>query len=118
MPGLRRTPARAAAALWALRAARQARRQLRGRSLADVVVPSPPAAARGARRSVEYALVVARATCLEASLVRQAWLRAHGEARDLIVGVSRAGEPFGAHAWLEGEEGGGHAELHRLHARP
>jgi hypothetical protein len=118
MAALRRTPARAAAALWALRAARAARRQLRGRPLADVGLPTPPAVASGARRSVEYALVIARATCLEASLVRQAWLRAHGEQRDLIVGVSRAGEPFGAHAWLEGEEGGGHAELHRLPARP
>jgi hypothetical protein len=44
-----------------------------------------------------------QATCLERSLVLQRWLAAHGDRRDLVIGVKAPGEEFGAHAWLEGE---------------
>jgi hypothetical protein len=42
--------------------------------------------------------------CIERSLVLQAWHAAHGEPRDVIVGVTAPREEFRAHAWLDGEE--------------
>jgi hypothetical protein len=36
-------------------------------------------------------------------LVLQRWLAAHGDQRDVIIGVLAPAEGFGAHAWLEGE---------------
>jgi hypothetical protein len=45
-----------------------------------------------------------RASCLEAALVAQAWARAHGRPRDVIVGVTAPGKGFAAHAWLDGDE--------------
>jgi Transglutaminase-like superfamily len=42
--------------------------------------------------------------CIERSLVLQAWHAAHGERRDVIVGVTAPGNEFRAHAWLDGDE--------------
>jgi hypothetical protein len=58
------------------------------------------------------------ATCLESALVRQRWLAAHGERRDIVIGVPANGlhdEP--AHAWLDGTDSWAastYLELHRL----
>ena len=49
----------------------------------------------------------------------QAWHAAHGEPRDVIVGVTAPGAEFRAHAWLDGEEpcaGDRFAELTRRRA--
>jgi hypothetical protein len=51
-----------------------------------------------------------RGSCLERSLVRQEWHRAHGRAIDVVIGV-RAPADFGAHAWLDGEEDHSAAEF-------
>jgi Transglutaminase-like superfamily len=59
-----------------------------------------------------------RATCLEAALVRQSWLAAHGDNREIVIGVVASGlrdQP--AHAWVEGTDPWAeatHLELHRL----
>jgi Transglutaminase-like superfamily len=53
-------------------------------------------------------------TCLVRSIVLQAWLGAHGDAPDLIIGVKAPGEEFGAHAWLEGEPPHGDGPFHEL----
>lgn len=71
-------------------------------------------------RGVAAVLHRRRARCLERSLVLQTWLAAHGDPRDLIVGVTRPGEDFSAHAWLEGEDPchGTLAGFHEITRRP
>jgi hypothetical protein len=57
-----------------------------------------------ARRGVEALLRRRRRTCLEAALVRQRWIAAHGGRHDVVIGVEAPGGGFAAHAWLDGEE--------------
>jgi hypothetical protein len=75
----------------------------------------PPSLPRHAGRGVVIMLEARRATCLERSLVLQAWFAAHGPAPDVIVGVAKNGNRVKAHAWLAGsDEGAGFVELHRF----
>jgi hypothetical protein len=70
---------------------------------------------------MEAALTRLGATCLEAALVRQSWLAAHGEHRDVVIGVIASGlrdQP--AHAWVDGTDppaAATYLELHRLKSR-
>jgi hypothetical protein len=57
-------------------------------------------------------------SCLVRSIVLQAWYAAHGEPRDLIVGVTEPGGGFAAHAWLEGEAPHGSEPFDELLRRP
>jgi hypothetical protein len=103
---MRRPPdlADARAALWAWRAVRGARAQLRDGAVRDVRLPAPPPVARRAERAVRRVLSRLEPSCLEGALVRQRWLAAHGVARDVVVGTEGASRgPFAAHAWLDGE---------------
>jgi Transglutaminase-like superfamily len=67
---------------------------------------------------MEAAMSRVRATCLEAAVVRQRWLAAHGDVRDIVIGVSPTGlrdQP--AHAWVDGTDSPAAAiylELHRF----
>jgi hypothetical protein len=57
-----------------------------------------------------------RASCLERSLLRQAWLRERGARRDVVIGVRRENE-LTAHAWLDGDgDGFGYTEMLRIPA--
>ena len=110
------TVARTRAAAWAAGALRETRAQLRARPLEDVVVPQPPPLSPHGALGVRAALRLRRASCLERSLVLQRWLAAHGERRDVVIGVSAPGE-FRAHAWLDGEpapDDQGFRELSRM----
>lgn len=91
------------AAWWAYRCLRDARRRLAaGRTDVEVAPPALPASAV---RGVEAVLRRARPTCLEAALVRQGWLRAHGVRRDVVIGVTAPSDGFKAHAWLDDPSG-------------
>jgi hypothetical protein len=90
------------AALWALQAARAARLSLRRGGLKTVALPPPPALDAGAGRGVDAALRRTRYSCLERALVRQAWAVAHGQGREVVIGVTGV-DDFGAHAWLDGD---------------
>jgi hypothetical protein len=92
------------AALWAQLALLRARWGLRRRGVEGVVVPRPPEGLpRSAGRGV-YAVLRRRPhTCLERALVLQAWESAHGNVRDVVIGVDPRGAEFTAHAWLAGE---------------
>jgi Transglutaminase-like superfamily len=57
-------------------------------------------------------------TCLVNSIVLQSWYAAHGEPRDLIVGVTEPGDAFKAHAWLEGDSPHGDGPFLELLRRP
>jgi hypothetical protein len=66
---------------------------------------------------VEHVLWLRSERCLVRASVRQAWLAAHGEAHDVVIGV--AVDPpreLRAHAWLahEQDEGAGYEEIARV----
>jgi Transglutaminase-like superfamily len=79
-----------------------------------VRLPPPPPLPAVATRGVEGVLRRASATCLERSLVRQRWLAAHGRRVDVVIGVTAPARGFAAHAWLDGDEADGFAELTRV----
>lgn len=88
---------------WAAGTLRTARRELASGQLSAVSLPSPPDLPVQAGRGVDQLLRLRRHTCLEAALVRQRWLSAHGVNLDVVIGV-RPADDFAAHAWLAGEE--------------
>jgi transglutaminase superfamily protein len=92
------------AALWTYRALRSARRQLRRTGLDGLSLPRLPRLAPSAGRGVRAILRRQPHTCLERALVLQRWRAAHGEPRDVVVGVRGPSATFQAHAWLEDEE--------------
>ena|SRR5436190_15795733 len=111
--------ANARAALWTQRAARATRRTVERRGLeAALPAPPPPPLPAGAVRGVRAVLRRGHYTCVVRSIVMQAWLAAHGEELDLIVGVRAPGREFAAHAWLEGEPPHAEGPFHELLRRP
>jgi hypothetical protein len=101
------------AALWAQLALRRTRRALKRDRVTDVRVPPPPALPPSAGRGVRAVIRRGDPTCLERALVLQAWNVAHGEPRDVVIGVHGKGHEFAAHAWLDGEPDG-HGPYHEL----
>jgi hypothetical protein len=91
------------AALWAYRAVRTARRQLRESGLEDIRLPALPELPLSAGRGVAAVLRRQPHTCLERAIVLQRWRAAHGDPRDVVVGVRGPSQGFRAHAWLEDE---------------
>lgn len=106
------------AALWALLALRRTRRALKRDRVIDVRVARPPALPPSAGRGVRAIIRRSDPTCLERALVLQAWNVAHGEPRDVVIGVNGTGEEFAAHAWLDGDpdQHGPYHELMRVPA--
>jgi len=94
-------------ALWALRAVRSARRQLRQTGYEGLVLPAVPELPQSASRGVHAILRRLPATCLERAVVLQRWRAAHGDPHEVIVGVSGTREDFRAHAWLDDEPSAG-----------
>jgi hypothetical protein len=92
------------AAIWAARALRDVRRRLAAGELSPTPKPAPSALPASARRGLEALLRRRRHTCLEAALVRQRWLAAHGVPRDVVIGVGAPSDGFRAHAWLDGDD--------------
>lgn len=102
------------ALLWARREHRRLAGTLTEDGVRASVLGPPPLAPFAATRLVCAVLRVRRATCLERSLILQAWLAAHGMRRDVVIGVRRDGD-VKAHAWLDGvEDSRGFEELHRV----
>jgi Transglutaminase-like superfamily len=104
--------------LWATLEARRLRRVLAREGIRVAVRRPPRRMSRNAGRVVVLASRLARASCLERSLLRQAWLRVRGTERDVVIGVRSTGE-FEAHAWVEGDpDGVDYAEIHRIGPNP
>lgn len=100
--------------LWATRELRRLRSALARDGVRASVSRPPGRLSRNSGRVVMLAARLARASCLERSLLRQAWLRGRGKERDVVIGVRSVGE-FEAHAWLDGDpDGAGYAEIHRI----
>lgn len=102
------------AAWWARRGLRDARRQLQAGQVRSVTLPPPPDVGAAAVRGVDAALRRIPNTCLERALIRQRWLSAHGQPREIIIGVTAPSTGFAAHAWLEGDDDPGVVTFHEL----
>lgn len=105
-------------AIWTLRAADTARRQLRSRGLRELRLPRAPAGPITAERGVWVGLRLSRASCLVAAVVRQRWHLAQGSPRAIVVGVIPPSEGFQAHAWLEGDPISQAQDYHELLRHP
>jgi hypothetical protein len=92
------------AAWWAQGALKVIRRELERGELSRIDVPSPPNLPASACRGVDAVLRRRRHSCLERALVRQRWLVAQGQSREIAIGVTPPSQGFLAHAWLVGEE--------------
>nr|WP_231839615.1 asparagine synthase-related protein [Blastococcus saxobsidens] len=108
----------ARAAAWTAWAVWRTRRSLKSAGL-QAVVPDVPPLPPGARRGVFAVLRRLEPTCLERSLVEQAWLAVNGVRCDVVVGVARPEARVEAHAWLAGDAlpsraANGYSEIHRL----
>jgi len=82
--------------------------------------PHVPAVSPEDRPGVSLAIRLMRPNCLVRAQVLQAWYLAHGEARDLVIGVTAPSKGFRAHAWLDGDppcHSEGFEELTRQPAR-
>jgi hypothetical protein len=99
------------AAWWAWRAVRAARAGLKEAGVAASVA-DPPRLPRSAGIGVEAVLSRTVPTCLEGALVAQRWFAAHGDSRDVVIGVTTSGADdlaevhrgFAAHAWVDGRD--------------
>ena len=91
-------------ALWARRAVRDARRQLRDGNLKDLSVAPPYGLPPSADYGVHAVLRRLPSTCLERAVVLQRWRIAQGDPREIVIGVLREEDEFKAHAWVEGED--------------
>lgn len=100
---LRASPKVARTGWWAFRARRSVHEQLRAGGLDAIVVAPPPRSGPGAERALRAVLGRRGVSCLERSAVRQSWMVACGDRRDLVIGVATTGDGFGAHAWLQGD---------------
>lgn len=106
------------AAWWTVRAIRSARRQLADRPFDEIFLPPAPKQRAGSGRGVAAVLRRRPATCLVQATVRQAWLGAQGQPRDLVIGVTAPQRGFKAHAWLDGDTPCHHDEFRELVRRP
>jgi hypothetical protein len=107
------------AAWWAARSVNDLRRNPPGLDGSDAL-PTVPDLPASAMLGVRLALRLLRPTCLVRATVLQAWYCAHGEERDLVIGVTAPSKGFAAHAWLEGDppcHSAGFEELTRRPAR-
>lgn len=89
--------------VWAGRAVRQARRELRERSLDELSVELPTGLPPTADAGIHAVLRRLPSTCLERAVVLQRWLAAQGDPREIVIGVMRHDGQFKAHAWVAGE---------------
>ncbi len=91
------------AALWTLTALQTSRRQLRQLPIPDIRLSPPAPAVLAHQRTTTITLRLARATCLQAALVRQTIHAAANDPRELIIAVNGSSKHFQAHAWLQGD---------------
>jgi hypothetical protein len=102
------------AALWAVRALRAARRDLKRHGLDGTRVAPPPRLPASARRGVFAVLRRKPNSCLERALVLQRWETSHGAGADVVIGVPGPGDDFVAHAWLETMPDGSPDAFHEI----
>jgi hypothetical protein len=88
---------------WSVRQLRDVRRRLRTEGTRTRIQVPENLGPKG-RWGVRTALLVTRPTCLERSLLVQAWLGVHTTAPDVVIGVRKRSGKIEAHAWLDGRD--------------
>jgi hypothetical protein len=88
---------------WSVRQLRDVRRRLQTEGTRTRIQVPDHLGPRG-RWGVRAALLVTRPTCLERSLLVQAWLGVHTTAPDVVIGVRKRSGKIEAHAWLDGRD--------------
>lgn len=88
---------------WTVRAMRRARDNLGRPGFGADHIPPPPQVGAEAGHAVRSLLRRRPQTCLVQALVLQRWHAAHGDRRDLVIGVTAPSRGFRAHAWIEGD---------------
>lgn len=101
------------AAVWTRRSLQRTRHQLQNGLLHGLAVPAPPRLRPSAERGVYGVLRRVPSTCLERAFVLQRWRLAHGDSREVVIGVSMR-DDFRAHAWLDGEQDRLASDYHEL----
>jgi hypothetical protein len=108
------------AAVWAVRACQRVHSSPDARGLRAPRLPRVPPVAERSGRGVEHVLWLRGEQCLVSASVRQAWLAAHGDDQDVVIGVALE-RPGGlrAHAWLASApaEGAAYQEIARVPPR-
>jgi hypothetical protein len=92
-------------AVWAWRALRSLRRDLKVVGLeAKVAAPPRSVVSRAGDKGVRAVLTVGRATCLERALIVQRLLAQAGRPHEVAIGVNGSEQSFEAHAWVVGHD--------------
>jgi hypothetical protein len=102
------------AAWWTWRTLPRLRGQLSAGKLERVSVTPPPRVPAHAVRGVEAVLRRRENSCLERAILLQRWHVAHGDALDVVIGVTPPGDAFRAHAWLANEPAADPSEFAEL----
>jgi hypothetical protein len=90
------------AAWWAAMSIRRARNR-ETRILGATELPRVPNVGLKGHDGVRLSLRLFRSNCLVRAAVLQAWYSAHGDKRDIVIGVTAPSKGFAAHAWLDGD---------------
>ena len=90
--------------VWTLASRWRAWRHVRRVGMTIPRLPAAPHAGLGYTACVSALLRFSRGTCLVRSLVLQRWYADHGEACDVVIGVTAPSAGFKAHAWLDRPE--------------
>ena len=102
--------------LWSVRQLRDVKRRLRTEGARTRIQVPEDLGPRG-WFGVRAALLLSRPSCLERSLLVQAWLGVFATAPDVVIGVRKRSGKIEAHAWLDGRDPGfdpSYLELARL----
>jgi hypothetical protein len=83
----------------------------------SIVLPSSATIPLSAARAVSRLLRRRQNQCLSNALIVQAWRADHGDAVDVVIGVTAPSAGFSAHAWLADAPeaaAAGHQPIYRL----
>jgi hypothetical protein len=102
---------------WSVRALPPTRRGLRAPGSAPPRVPPAPAVPAASEAALHTVLHLTRQPCLVVASMRQAWMHAQGDERDVVIGVRHVGGTLEAHAWVDGDAPGSFTGYHEIARR-
>lgn len=88
---------------WSVRQLRGVRRRLNTEGTSTRIRVPQGIGPRGSW-GIRAAILVTRPTCLERSLLLQAWLGVRARAPDVVIGVRKRSGKIEAHAWVDGRD--------------
>src|SRR4051812_22208653 len=104
-------------AAWSARAIARARGAIRRDATAPLDLPAAPRVPAQSEAAMLALLRLTRQKCFVTAAVRQAWMHAQGDERELVIGVRRKDGAVEAHAWVDGDAPGSFAGFQELSRR-